>query len=130
MEVSRQLTSKEEEIMNIKVKFKEERVGLENEKKRLQREVAETQSKLATASEKFYNLKRDVEESPLSVLRNELGQKQLEIVEMESRVKAATEQRDEYRSKYDQIKKDMIALKRQLDLEKEKQLEKQAQELE
>ena len=73
-----------------------------------------------TASEKYYNLKRDVEESPLSVLRNELGQKQLEIVEMESRVKAATEQREDYRIKYDQIKKDMIALKRQMDLEKEK----------
>lgn len=42
MEVSRQLTSKEEEIMNIKVKFKEERMGLENEKKRLQKEIAET----------------------------------------------------------------------------------------
>lgn len=67
---------------------------------------------MSQASEKYYNLKRDVEESPLSVLRNELGQKQLELVEMESRVKAAYEQREEYRVKYDQIKKDMIALKR------------------
>ena len=38
MEVSRQLTSKEEEIMNIKKKFKEERVQLENDKKRITKE--------------------------------------------------------------------------------------------
>lgn len=75
-------------------------------------------------------MKRDIEESPLSVLRQELGAKQLEIVELESRVKAATESRDDYRNKYDQIKKDMVALKRQIDLDKEKQLEKQALELE
>ena len=41
MEVSRQLTGKEEEIMNIKKKFKEERVLLETDKKRLTKEVAE-----------------------------------------------------------------------------------------
>ena len=58
------------------------------------------------------------------MLRNELGQKQLEIVEMESKVKVAFEQRDDFRMKYEGVKKDMIALKRQLDLEKEKQLEK------
>lgn len=124
------MTSKEEEIMNIKMKFKEERMGLENEKKRLTKETTDYQNKLGDATDKFYSLKRDVEESPLSVLRNELGSKQLEVVEMESRVKAAVEQRDDYRTKYDQIKRDMISLKRQMDLEKEKQLEKQAQELE
>jgi len=41
MEVSRQLTGKEEEIMNIKKKFKEERVQLENDKKRLTKETTE-----------------------------------------------------------------------------------------
>ena len=130
MEVSRQLTSKEEEIMNIKKKFKEERVQLENDKKRLTKEVGEYQVKMQEASDRYFGLKKEVEESPLSVLRQELGTKQLEIVELESRVKVSNEQRDDYRAKYDQIKRDMIALKRQLDLEKEKQLEKQALELE
>jgi len=35
VEVSRQLTMKEEEIVTIKRKFKEERTGLDLEKKRL-----------------------------------------------------------------------------------------------
>lgn len=91
MEVSRQLTGKEEEIMNIKKKFKEERVQLETDKKRLTKEAAELQAKLSEASERYYGIKRDIEESPLSVLRQELGAKQLEIVELDSKVKAANE---------------------------------------
>ena len=41
LEVSRQLTSKEEEILNIKKKFKEERVLLESDKKRLTKELTD-----------------------------------------------------------------------------------------
>jgi hypothetical protein len=55
--VSRQLTSKEEEIMHIKMKFKEERVQLETDKKRLTKDVAEYQIKLSDASERYFNLK-------------------------------------------------------------------------
>ena len=69
MEVSRQLTSKEEEIMNIKKKFKEERVQLENDKKRLTKEVGEYQGKMQEASDRYFGLKKEVEESPVSVLR-------------------------------------------------------------
>lgn len=130
MEVSRQLTSKEEEIMNIKKKFKEERVQLESEKKKLTKEVSDYQNKMNEASDRYFNLKKEIEDSPLAVLRNELGSKQLEVVELESKVKNAYEQRDDYASKYGTIKKDMVGLKRQIDAEKEKQLEKQAQELE
>jgi len=55
---------------------------------------------MTEASNRFFNLKKEVEESPLAVLRNELGQKQLEIIEFESKVKAVTEQRDDYATKY------------------------------
>lgn len=41
IEVSRQLTSKEEEIIAIKRKFKEERVQLDSDKKRMQKELSE-----------------------------------------------------------------------------------------
>ena len=75
MEVSRQLTAKEEEIMAIKTKFKEERISLENDKKRLSRELTEYQDKAQEATKKYFALKQEVEESPLTVLRNELGSK-------------------------------------------------------
>lgn len=69
MEVSRQLTSKEEEIMNIKKKFKEERVQSETEKKKLTKELVDQRAKVTEATDRYYHLKREIEDSPLSVLR-------------------------------------------------------------
>lgn len=75
--------------MQIKMKFKEERQSLENDKKRLAKEAQDLQDKLEQSSSRFYNLKKDVEESPLSVLRQELGARQLEITELQTKVKNA-----------------------------------------
>lgn len=75
--------------MNIKKKFKEERMALENDKKRLTREITDYQNKAQDATQKYFNLKQEVDESPLAVLRNELGGKQLEIVDLESKLKSA-----------------------------------------
>ena len=55
--------------MQIKIKFKEERMSLENDKKRLVKEVQDLQDKIEQSHIRFYNLKKEVEESPLSVLR-------------------------------------------------------------
>ena len=129
-EVARQLTSKEEEIMNIKKKFKEERVQMEQDKKRLTKEVTEYKEKLNSASQRFFNLKKEVEESPLAVLRSELGTKNLEIVDLETKVKKANESRDDYKGRYEQVKRDMVNLKRQIDRKKEQTMQRQAQELE
>jgi len=64
------------------------------------------------------------------VLRNELAQKQISIVEMESKVVKANDDRDDFKMKFEKIKKDMITLKKQLDHEKELTLTRQAEELE
>ena len=49
---------------------------------------------------------------------------------MESKVARANEERDEFKTKFEKVKKDMIALKKQIDKEKEMALTKQAEELE
>lgn len=69
------MTHKEEEILNIKMKFKEERQNLESDKKRLAKEVADGHLIVQQAQAKFYALKAEVEESPLQVLKTELSQK-------------------------------------------------------
>lgn len=68
-EVTRQLTLKEEEIMNIKKRFKEERVMLESDKKRLTQQTEELKNRLELTETKLYSFKKEVDESPLSVLR-------------------------------------------------------------
>ena len=94
--------------MQIKIKFKDERMTLEGEKKKLLKDVSDSQDKLEQAHTRFYNLKKEVEESPLSVLRQELGSRQLEIGELQSKVKSANEIAEDYKKKFELVKRDMI----------------------
>ena len=103
---------------------------LEADKKKAVKETIEAEEKAQLANQKYFNLKEEVDKSPMSILRNELGTKQLEIVELEQKVKAIEAAKEEYRARYEQVKKDMIGLKRQIDNDKEQTLEKQAKELE
>jgi len=56
--------------------------------------------------------------------------KNLEIIELENKIKAANEARDDFKKKFEQVKRDMIALKKNIDKDKNQTLEKQAEELE
>lgn len=71
-EVTRQLTVKEDESLNIKKRFKEEKMMLEQDKKRLTAQVEDYKGKLEQLEQKYYSFKKDVDESPLSVIRSEL----------------------------------------------------------
>lgn len=51
----------------------------------------------------------------MQVLRSELGQKQLELVEMQTKVKTANGIAEEFKLKFEQLKKDMVMLKRKID---------------
>lgn len=59
--------------MNIKKKFKEEKVGLETSKKKLTAQVEELKARIEQMEAKFYNYKKEMDESPISLLRNELA---------------------------------------------------------
>jgi centrosomal protein CEP120 len=80
-EVGRTLTLKEEEILNVKKRFKEERLTLEQDKKRLMTQAEELKNRAEAAENKLGTLKREVDESPLSVLRSELAAKNLALIE-------------------------------------------------
>lgn len=46
---------------------------MDAEKKKAMKETSEYQERMQDATQRFYNLKKEVDESPLAVLRNELG---------------------------------------------------------
>lgn len=73
--------------MGIKKRFKEERNNLELDKKKLTVSLEEARSRLEIAESKFYAYKKEVDESPLNVLRNELSLKNVDILELESKLK-------------------------------------------
>lgn len=128
-EVSRQLTVKEEEVVNVKKRFKEERQTLENDKKKLQQQLDELKHRNEAVENKLVSLKRDIDESPLSVIRSELAQKNLALAEADSKMKLIIEERDEARRKFEVLKKDMVSLKKQMDKEQKDVLSRQAEEL-
>ena len=64
------------------------------------------------ADAKFYAYKQEIEQSPLTVLRQELATKSIEVVELETKVANANEQRDDFKNKYEQLKKDMVLMKK------------------
>ena len=59
--------------MNVKKRFKEEKVLLEQDKKRLVQQVEDYKARLDQTESKYYAFKKEVDESPLSVLRSELS---------------------------------------------------------
>jgi|LakMenE18May11ns_1017448.scaffolds.fasta_scaffold9844231_2 hypothetical protein len=71
------------------------------DKKKLLKESSENADRVQLATQKYFNLKKEVDESPLAVLRNELGTKQLEVVDLETKVKTAESQRDDFRARYE-----------------------------
>jgi chromosome segregation ATPase len=70
-----------------------------------------------------------MDESPLNVMRSELAQKNIEIAELQNKAKIANEAREDFRKKYEQIRRDMIELKKKIDKEKSETLTKQSEEL-
>lgn len=128
--MSRSLVAKEEEVLGIKRRFKEEKQQLENSNKKQATHIDDLQKRLMDADSKFLHYKQSVEQSPINVLRNELAQKQIEIVDLESKLARSNDEKEQLNQKYEKVKKDMIALKKQIDAEKEAALMKQAEELE
>ena len=118
VEAGRQLGLKEEEIVATKKRFKEERNFLEQDKKKLTSQLEECKQRLETAEPRFYQFKKEMDDSPINVLRHELGLKSLEIIELDNKLKLSNEQRDDFKKKFEQVKKDMITLKRNIDNEK------------
>jgi len=79
--------------MNIKKRFAGERTTLENDKKRLHAQVEDLKNKLEHNEAKNYQMRKEIEDHPMSLLRAEIQQKNLEMQEMESKVTRKTEEK-------------------------------------
>jgi hypothetical protein len=65
--------SKEEEMIQTKKRFKEEKMTLEADKKRLANETETLKDRLKEADSRFFSFKKEIDESPINVLRNEIN---------------------------------------------------------
>jgi hypothetical protein len=58
-EVSRQLTLKEEEIINVKKRFRDEKLSMDNDKKKMSSNLEESKSMLDSLENQFRDYRRE-----------------------------------------------------------------------
>lgn len=91
-------------------------------------QVEDLKNRLDQADTRFYAYKKEIDESPISVLRQELAQKNIELIELQSKITNSNTEREEFKKKYELIRKDMVTLKKTRDREKEEELKKTYEE--
>lgn len=129
-EVSRQLASKEEEIIAIKKRFKEEKVGMQNEKKTLTDQLTQAKQLLDETEERYREYRKDMEESPLSALRTEIGNKNIEIAELKTKLQKSKEDKEDLDSKFKKLRQEHTRIRREMERQKDDAMQRQAEELE
>ena len=91
-------------------------------------QVEDLKNRLDQADTRFYAYKKEIDESPISVLRQELAQKNIELIELQSKITNSNTEKEEFKKKYELIRKDMVTLKKTRDREKEEELKKTYEE--
>lgn len=118
-EVARQLSNKDEEISYLKNRFKEERMLLEKDKLALSKQINEKQKIIETIENNFNNYKREINDSPLSVIKNELSKRTIELEEANREIQRINLEKEKYKTQCEKLKLDLIKIKKVFEQEKE-----------
>lgn len=129
-ETSRQLAVKEDEIITIKKRFKDEKLNFQNEIKNLKNQVEDSKALLNEVEQRYRDYRKDMEESPLTVLRTEVNKKNIEIAELNTRLQKANEDSAASSVKFKKLRQEYTKLKREAEREKDEVRLKQAEEIE
>jgi chromosome segregation ATPase len=129
-EVSRQLINKDDEIIYIKNRFKEEKTALEKEKKLLTKKLNDKQKAYDDLEETFRQYKKDIEDSPLTLLKNEINRKQIQYEELTKEKNRLQAELDKSKAVNDKLKNDLIKMKKAFDNEKEQMYKQRVDEVE
>jgi hypothetical protein len=118
-EVARQLANKEEEIAYIKNRFRDEKKALEKEKEILKKTIVEKERQIEIIETNFKNYKKEIDDSPVSVLKNELNRKSLEYEDLSREKMRVEKDRDCFKHNCEKLKMDLIKMKKTFDAEKD-----------
>lgn len=129
-EVSRQLINKDDEIAYIKKRFKDEKMQLEKEKSGLNKKIIDQQKNYENLEATYMNYKKEVEDSPLSLLKNEITRKQIQNEELTKEKNRLIEQLEKSNQVNDKLKNDLIKMKKAFDAEKEAMYKQRVDEVE
>ena len=129
-EVSKQLVIKEDEISLIKKNAKDEQDKLNKNNTQLKKKLETKQKEITTLEEKFNTYKKDMENSPMSTLRNEITRKQIQYDELEKQMKNLENEIKNRDKTIENLKVEIIKLRKTYETEKENMYKQRLEEIE
>jgi hypothetical protein len=129
-EVARQLANKEEEIVYYNKRFKEAKIQLEKDKISLQKIIQEKENDYQKLEIQFKNFKKEIDDSPLSVIKSELNKKNLEIEDYLKNLERINSDKEKYKQQCEKLKIELIKIKKLFESEKEQVFKQKIDEVE
>jgi centrosomal protein CEP120 len=129
-EIARQLANKEEEIAYYNKRFKDYKIDLEKEKQNLIKQIHDKDREYEKLELNFKNYKKEIDDSPLSVLKNELNRKSLELEDQKRENERLNIEKDKYKQQSEKLKIELIKMKRIFETEKESLYKQKIDEIE
>ena len=129
-EVSKQLVNKDDEIAYITNRFKDEKALLQKEKITLQKNIENLKKQLENVNENFKKYKEEIEDSPISLLKNEINKKQILLEEAEKEKTRLNNEIINAKNINDKLKNDLIKMKRAYEEDKENMYKQKMEEIE
>jgi hypothetical protein len=127
---SNQLMIKDDEINSIKKMAKEEQDKLQKKISQLKKEIENKQKENKVIEEKYINYKKSIEDSPTSVLKNEITRRQIQNEELEKRIQNLENEIKKRDKIIENLKADMIKLRKNYETEKENMYKQRLEEIE
>lgn len=129
-DISNQLLIKEEEINLIKQRAKDDQLKLQKTNTTLQKNIKDKMKEIENLEIKFQNYKKEVEDSPISVLKNEITRKQIQFEETEKQIQKLENEIKNRDKTIEKLKADIIKMRKNYETEKENMYKQRLEEVE
>ena len=129
-EVSKQLVNKDEEIDLLNKRHKDELLKLQKNNAQLQKNNQNKQKEIENLEQNFKNYKKEIEDSPISLLKNEITRKQIQNEELEKQIQKLENEIKHKNQTIEKLKADMIKLRKNYETEKENMYKQRLEEVE
>ena len=128
-EVARQLANKEEEINYIKKRFKDEKNNIEKDSLQFQKIINEKNKEIEKIELNFKNYKKEIDDSPVSLLKGELTRKSLEIEDHIREKERILQEKEKLKNQCEKLKLDILKIKKLFEQEKESMYKQKIDEI-
>jgi chromosome segregation ATPase len=89
-------------------KSKEDRLNLEKEKTTLNLKLADSQGQVSKLTEEVARLKKEMETSPIALVRGELQNKTQEISDLKKEIDKINQIKEQYKQYYERVREEFI----------------------